>query len=306
MGATACVFPSDGVTRDWMGLNGRGDEWVPLAAEDGARYDEVTEIDLGGLVPLVACPSNPDNVKTAEELADVPVHQVVIGSSTNGDYRDLMIASLAVAGQMRHAEVSFEINPGSRQTLRAVTEMGGLAPLVEAGARIHEAGCLGCIGMGQAPGHGHQLPADLPPQLQGPQRHRRRRDLPVLARDGRGLGPARPHHRSPHPREESRRAVAEALRVEAGVVRAAARRWRGRRDPPGPEHPAVPDVRAARGRSRPRGAPRGRRQHQHRPHHARGQPGAPLPQQHPRHQRLRLRPGRPVRSRSARRSAAAA
>ncbi|MCX7028978.1 MAG: aconitate hydratase [Spirochaetes bacterium] len=167
MGATACVFPSDRVTRDWLGLNGRRDAWVELAAEDGARYDTVTEIDLGSLVPMVAFPSNPDNVKTAEELADVPVHQVVIGSSTNGDYRDLMIASLAVAGRMRHPEVSFEINPGSRQTLRAVTEMGGLAPLVEAGARIHEAGCLGCIGMGQAPATGTNSLRTFPRNYKG-------------------------------------------------------------------------------------------------------------------------------------------
>ncbi len=167
MGATACVFPSDRVTRDWLALNGREGDWIALAAEDGARYDEVTEIDLGSLVPLVACPSNPDNVKTAEELADVHVHQVVIGSSTNGDYRDLMIASLAVAGRMRHHEVSFEINPGSRQTLRAVTEMGGIEALVEAGARIHEAGCLGCIGMGQAPATGTNSLRTFPRNYKG-------------------------------------------------------------------------------------------------------------------------------------------
>ena len=167
MGATACVFPSDRVTRDWLGLNGRAADWAELAAEDGARYDSVTEIDLGSLVPLVACPSNPDNVKTAEELADVPVHQVVIGSSTNGDYRDLMIAALAVAGRMRHPEVSLEINPGSRQTVRAVTEMGGLASLVEAGARIHEPGCLGCIGMGQAPATGANSLRTFPRNYKG-------------------------------------------------------------------------------------------------------------------------------------------
>ena len=95
------------------------------------------------------------------------MHQVVIGSSTNGDYRDLMIASLAVAGRMRHPEVSFEINPGSRQTLGAVTEMGGLAPLVEAGARIHEAGCLGCIGMGQAPATGTNSLRTFPRNYKG-------------------------------------------------------------------------------------------------------------------------------------------
>lgn len=167
MGATACVFPSDRITRDWLALNGRRGDWTGLAAESGARYDRVTEIDLGSLVPLVACPSNPDNVRTAEELADVPVHQVVVGSSTNGDYRDLMVAALAVAGRHRHPEVSFEVNPGSRQTLGAVASMGGLASLLEAGARIHEAGCLGCIGMGQAPATGANSLRTFPRNYKG-------------------------------------------------------------------------------------------------------------------------------------------
>ncbi|MBE3129244.1 MAG: aconitate hydratase, partial [Acidobacteria bacterium] len=167
MGATATVFPSDEVTRRYLAMNGREADWRALAAEPAARFDEVTEIELGSLVPLVACPSNPDNVKTAEELRDVPVSQVIVGSSTNGSYRDIMIVSKAVAGKIRHPDVSFEINPGSRQTLKNVTEMGGLIPLIEAGARIHEAGCLGCIGMGQAPATGSNSLRTFPRNYKG-------------------------------------------------------------------------------------------------------------------------------------------
>jgi len=167
MGATATVFPSDEVTRRYLVMNGRESDWRALAAEPGARYDEVTEIDLGSLVPLVACPSNPDNVKTAEELRKVPVSQVIVGSSTNGSYRDIMIVARTVTGKIRHPDVSFEINPGSRQTLKNVTEMGGLLPLIEAGARIHEAGCLGCIGMGQAPATGSNSLRTFPRNYKG-------------------------------------------------------------------------------------------------------------------------------------------
>ncbi len=167
MGATACVFPSDEVTRGYLEGNGREADWVPLSAEAGARYDEVTEIDLAALVPLVACPSNPDNVRPASELSDVPVHQVIIGACTNGGYRDLMVAARAVAGRVCHPGVSFEVNPGSRQTLLAVATTGGLAQLVEAGARIHESGCLGCIGVGQAPATGTNSLRTFPRNFKG-------------------------------------------------------------------------------------------------------------------------------------------
>ena len=103
---------------------------------------------------MVACPSNPDNVKKASELSDIDVHQVIIGSSCNGSYRDFMIAAKIMEGKTRNPNVSFEINTGSRQTLDNVLEAGGITALVEAGARVHESGCLGCIGMGQAPATG--------------------------------------------------------------------------------------------------------------------------------------------------------
>jgi len=154
MGATAALFPSDGLTRAYLYLNGRERDWVPLAAEEKADYEVLSELDLSGIEPLVACPSSPDNVRPAAELAEVSVQQVLIGSCSGGSYRDLMIASLALEGRSRHAEVDLHLNPGSRQSLENLMAMGGLDSLIRSGARICEAGCLGCIGIGQAPATG--------------------------------------------------------------------------------------------------------------------------------------------------------
>jgi len=154
MGCTAAIFPSDKETKLFLRQNNREHDWRPLEAGPNPQWSELTEINLGRIEPMVACPSNPDNVKKAAQLSDVEVQQVIIGSSCNGSYRDFMIAARIVEGKTRHPNVSFEINTGSRQTLDNVLAAGGIAALVEAGARVHESGCLGCIGMGQAPATG--------------------------------------------------------------------------------------------------------------------------------------------------------
>jgi aconitate hydratase len=154
MGFTACIFPSDRVTREFLVRTGRAEAWRELATGPNPEWDEFTAIDLRSVEPLVACPSNPDNVKRAADLGAVAVQQVIIGSSCNGSYRDLMVAAAMVSGETRHPAVSLEINPGSRQTLQNVLLMGGLQAFIEAGARVHQPGCLGCIGMGQAPATG--------------------------------------------------------------------------------------------------------------------------------------------------------
>ena len=154
MGFTAAVFPSDEQTRMFMEQNGRAEQWRELKTGPEPNWDELTEINLGEIEPMVACPSNPDNVKKASELSDIEVQQVLIGSSCNGSFRDFMIAAKIVEGKTRNSNVSFEINSGSRQTLDNVLAAGGIAALIEAGARVHEPGCLGCIGMGQAPATG--------------------------------------------------------------------------------------------------------------------------------------------------------
>ncbi len=167
MGFTAGIFPSDAVTKDYLARNGREADWKELKAGPKPQWDQETTLDLSSLEPLVACPSNPDNVKPARELSDVEIQQVLIGSSANGSYRDFMVAAQMMAGKVKASTVDLQINPGSRQTLENVLAMGGLKLLVETGARICEAGCLGCIGMGQAPGTGIKSLRTFPRNFKG-------------------------------------------------------------------------------------------------------------------------------------------
>lgn len=154
LGLTSSVFPSDKRTREFLESQGRGDVWTEIEADSDAQYSEIIELDLSGLEPLIACPTSPDNVKKVSEVAGTDVHQVIVGSSVNSSFRDLMVVAKAVEGRHAHPNVSFEINPGSHQVLLNVAEAGGVMNLILAGARIHQSGCLGCIGMGQAPATG--------------------------------------------------------------------------------------------------------------------------------------------------------
>ena len=152
LGATSSIFPSDERTREFMVSQGRGNTWQPLAADEGATYDEVDEIDLSALEPLIACPSSPDNVVTVREVAGTKVDQVIVGSSVNSSFRDLMTVCRIMEGHRVASGVHFHVNPGSRQVLENVAQDGGVLMLLMAGVSIHQSGCLGCIGMGQAPG----------------------------------------------------------------------------------------------------------------------------------------------------------
>jgi aconitate hydratase len=154
MGATSTVFPSDENTLDYLRAQGREKDWKELCADEGASYDEYDEIDLSSLEPLIACPSSPGNVVPVREVTGRRVHQVIIGSSVNSSFRDLMVVGKIMEGRRRDSGTDLHINPGSKQVLENVAHHGGLLSLLSAGARIHESGCLGCIGMGQAPGSG--------------------------------------------------------------------------------------------------------------------------------------------------------
>jgi aconitate hydratase len=154
LGATSTIFPSDERTRQYLDAQGRGDKWRALSADSGCEYDEHGELDLAAVEPLIACPSSPGNVKTVREVAGIKVDQVIVGSSVNSSFRDLMVTAKIVEGRHVHPDIAFHINPGSRQVLENVNEHGGVMALLLAGARIHQSGCLGCIGMGQAPGTG--------------------------------------------------------------------------------------------------------------------------------------------------------
>ncbi|RII29029.1 MAG: aconitate hydratase [Geobacter sp.] len=152
LGATTSVFPSDHRTREFLESQGRGDSWVELASDSDCTYDEYDEIDLSQVEPLIACPSSPDNVARVKDVEGVRVDQVIVGSSVNSSFRDLMTVCRILDGRRVAPHVSFNINPGSRQVLENVASQGGFMPLLLSGAQVHQPGCLGCIGMGQAPG----------------------------------------------------------------------------------------------------------------------------------------------------------
>jgi aconitate hydratase len=154
LGATTTVFPSDGEVRRFLTSEGRGADWIEIVADDDAAYDVTDEIDLSQLEPLIALPSSPGNVKPVCEVAGTEIAKALIGSCANPGLRDFQIASHIVAGEQTHDGVSFDINPTSRQSLEALARTGAVATLVAAGARLNQAGCLGCIGVGQAPPSG--------------------------------------------------------------------------------------------------------------------------------------------------------
>lgn len=167
LGATTTVFPSDAETRRFLESEGRGDAWVGLAADEGASYDDTDDIDLSALEPLIACPTSPGNVTTVRSVAGQPIYQAYIGSSANPGYRDFAIAAEMVRDRRVADAVSFDVNPTSRQLLETLIRDGRLQPLVHAGARLHQAGCNGCIGMGQAPATGRNSLRTVPRNFPG-------------------------------------------------------------------------------------------------------------------------------------------
>ena len=154
LGATAGLFPSDRQTRDWLEDQERADDFVELSADEGATYDEEMSIDLAELQPLIALPSNPDNVVPVREVAGTKVAQVCVGSSVNSSYADLAIPAAIVKEQGVDEWLDMTVSPGSRQILDTITRTGVLADYIAAGARLLEPACGPCVGMGQAPPSG--------------------------------------------------------------------------------------------------------------------------------------------------------
>ncbi|TVR30966.1 MAG: aconitate hydratase [Balneolaceae bacterium] len=162
MGATTTVFPSDDEVRRFMRQNDREDEWEELVADEGAEYDEHDEIVLDEIEPLIALPSSPGNVVPVSEVEGEPIYQSYIGSSANPGFRDFWITSEIVKNRRVHDDVSLDVNPTSRQIIENMVKSGVMLYLVQSGARIHQAGCNGCIGMGQAPASGRNSLRTVP------------------------------------------------------------------------------------------------------------------------------------------------
>lgn len=153
-GATTSLFPSDANTLRFLEAFGRPECWKEVKADPGCAYDEVMEINLSELEPLVACPHSPDNVNTVRSLRDLELTQIAIGSCTNSSFKDMAVAAHILKGRQVAEGVSLVVSPGSRQILAKMCETGIIKDFVDAGARILEPTCGPCNGIGQAPESG--------------------------------------------------------------------------------------------------------------------------------------------------------
>ncbi len=151
LGATTTVFPSDDETRKFLRSQHREEDWTELLPDEGCTYDLEDEIVLDDLVPLIALPTSPGNVVPVSEVAGKEIGQVVIGSSANPGVRDFWVVGAILEGKSVLQSVSFDVNPTSRQVIQNLIANKGFENLIAAGARFHQSGCMGCIGMGQAP-----------------------------------------------------------------------------------------------------------------------------------------------------------
>ena len=167
LGATTTVFPADDQVRAFMRSEQREGDFTELLADPDATYDLTEEVDLSAIEPLIALPSSPGNVVPVREVAGRPVAQVVIGSSANPGLRDFAIVAAITKGRQSRPGLSFDVNPSSRQILQDLTKMGATFDLISAGARLHQSGCMGCIGMGQAPANGTNSLRTMPRNFPG-------------------------------------------------------------------------------------------------------------------------------------------
>ena len=167
LGATTSIFPADDAVRDYLEAVGRGADYTRIVADADAGYDVTEHIELSELEPLIAKPTSPGNVVPVAEVTDEDVTQVVVGSSANPGLRDFAVVAEILDGRQARPGVSVDINPTSREVLADLISGGWLTSLVKAGARIHQSGCLGCIGMGQAPASGRNSLRTMPRNFPG-------------------------------------------------------------------------------------------------------------------------------------------
>ncbi|MCQ4636578.1 3-isopropylmalate dehydratase large subunit [Anaerovorax odorimutans] len=144
-GAKNGIFPVDEVTEAYM--KGRVNrDWTKYEADADAQYDETYTIDLSQLKPTVSFPHLPENTKTIDEVGDVPIQQVVIGSCTNGRLSDMRIAAEILKGQQIHPDVRAIIIPATQQIYKDCIKLGYLDTFIDAGCVVSTPTCGPCLG----------------------------------------------------------------------------------------------------------------------------------------------------------------
>lgn len=146
-GAKAGLFPTDEKTKTFLEERGRGDKFVEVKPDEDAVYERVIKIDASQLKPTVSCPHTVDNTKTVDELKDVKVNQVFIGTCTNGRIEDLRVAAEILKGKKVNPDVRLLVAPASRDVFKQALKEGLIEIFVDSGAAIVTSGCGPCVGV---------------------------------------------------------------------------------------------------------------------------------------------------------------
>ncbi len=149
-GATSGIVPPDEETLSYLKQVAGVQEPVPFFNPDvDAVYERVLEIDAAALVPQIACPHTVDNVKPVDQVAGIPIQQIVIGSCTNGRLDDIATAARILQGKKVARGVRMLVFPASGRIFQQAMKAGYLATLMEAGAVVVNSGCGPCLGVHQ-------------------------------------------------------------------------------------------------------------------------------------------------------------
>ncbi len=139
------IFPVDEIAKAYMEEHS-GREYKIYEADADAEYDETYVIDLSELKPTVAFPHLPENTKTIDEVGDIQIDQVVIGSCTNGRLEDLRIAAEVLKGRKVAKGIRCIVIPATQKIYLEAMEEGLLRTFIEAGAVVSTPTCGPCLG----------------------------------------------------------------------------------------------------------------------------------------------------------------
>ncbi len=146
-GAKVGLFPSDEVTRNWLNRMERPQDYRKLFPDPDAIYEKTVIINAKELKPTIACPHQVDNIKIIDEIGDVKVDQVYLGTSCNGRLEDFQIAAKILKGKKIHPKTRMIVTPGSRLVYLEALKDGALETLIESGAIAMPPGCGACVGL---------------------------------------------------------------------------------------------------------------------------------------------------------------
>lgn len=138
MGAKAGIMHTDGLQLD--------SSFKHVYPDNDAHYKKIVEIDASKILPQIAIPHSPDNVRPIDEINEIHIQQAFIGSCTNGRLEDLHAAAHILKGKKIHSNVRLLIAPASREVFLKALADGTVQTLTEAGATFLPSGCGPCVG----------------------------------------------------------------------------------------------------------------------------------------------------------------